>query len=225
MDLTRAIDSYCERVDPSFWGEPVNAVTNLAFIFAALVMWRRVWGQGMVLAEGLTWVLGAIGVGSFLFHTKAQAWAAIADTVPILVFVLIYIYAANRHYWRLGRWPALGGTVLFFPFAAATVPLFQMIPGAGSSAGYGPVPLLIAIYAVLLRRRLPEVAKGLGVGAGVLVLSLIFRSLDLPLCARFPLGTHFLWHITNAVMLSWMIEVLRRYLIREGRCRSAKASV
>jgi len=30
------IDNYCERIDPSFWSEPVNAMTNLAFIVAAL---------------------------------------------------------------------------------------------------------------------------------------------------------------------------------------------
>ena len=40
MDLTRAIDIYCERIDTAFWAEPVNAVTNLAFILAALYGWR-----------------------------------------------------------------------------------------------------------------------------------------------------------------------------------------
>jgi hypothetical protein len=188
-------------------------VTNLAFIIAALVRWRRVRGQGSVLAEALVWILALIGIGSFLFHSYAQIWAAIADTAPILIFVLVYIFAANRHYWGLGPWQALALTALFFPFAALTVPLFQMIPGIGSSAGYGPVPLLIAIYAVLLRHRLPQVARGLGIGAALLVLSLTFRSLDLPLCGQLPLGTHFLWHITNAVMLGWMIEVLRRHLV------------
>ena len=67
------------------------------------------------------------------------------------------------------------------PYAALTVPLFQMVPGLGSSAGYAPVPLLIAVYAVLLRRRLPEVARGLAIGAGILVVSLTFRTLDQPL--------------------------------------------
>jgi hypothetical protein len=30
------IDLYCERVSPSFWAEPVNAVSNLAFLIAAI---------------------------------------------------------------------------------------------------------------------------------------------------------------------------------------------
>ena len=106
------------------------------------------------------------------------------------------------------------GTALFFPYAAATVPLFAMVPGLGGSAGYAPVPLLIFAYAVALRHRLPEVAKGLAIGAGILVLSILFRALDMGVCTGWPLGTHFMWHILNAVMLGWMIEVLRRFLAK-----------
>ncbi|WP_299353723.1 ceramidase domain-containing protein [uncultured Shimia sp.] len=211
MDWTQAIDSYCERTGPEYWAEPVNAVTNAAFLIAALIMWRRTGAGRAPITRGLITVLALIGLGSFLFHTHGQVWSAIADTAPIALYVLTYIYAANRHYWGLSLWPALGLTVLFFPYAAATFPLFQMVPGLGSSAGYAPVPLLIFIYAFLLRRRLLHVARGLAIGAAILCLSIIFRSLDMPICGRLPLGTHFLWHILNALMLGWMIEVLHRY--------------
>ena len=50
-------------------------------------------------------------------------------------------------------------------------------------------------------------------GAGLLVVSLTFRTLDEPLCAAIPLGTHFLWHILNAIMLAWMIEVYRAHVL------------
>ena len=36
MDLMQAIDGYCERTGPEYWSEPVNAVTNAAFLIAAL---------------------------------------------------------------------------------------------------------------------------------------------------------------------------------------------
>ena len=72
------------------------------------------------------------------------------------------------------------------------------------------MPLLIALYALLLRRRVPEAARGLGIGAGMLALSLLFRTIDAGVCAAFPLGTHFLWHLLNAAMLWWMIRVLVR---------------
>ena len=70
MDWTGAVDEYCERMSPEYWAEPVNAVTNLAFVLAAVIMWRRV--VGMPLARALCVVLSAIGVGSYLFHTHAQ---------------------------------------------------------------------------------------------------------------------------------------------------------
>lgn len=211
MDWTRQIDSYCERLGPDYWAEPVNALTNLAFVIAAAIMWPRV--RGLPLAQALCVVLAVIGVGSWLFHTHATAWAALADVLPILIYILVYIYAANRAYWDLRPLPALGLTALFLPYAAATAPLFGMIPGLGSSAGYAPVPLLIAIYALLLRHRLPRVARGLAIGAGLLIASLIFRTIDEPLCGVVPFGTHFMWHILNATMLGWMIEVYRRHML------------
>ncbi len=205
------IDGYCERLDSSYWAEPVNAITNLAFLIAAFIMWRRVCDQRMPLARVLVMILAAIGVGSFLFHTHAQVWAAIADTTPILLFILVYIFAVNRDVWGLGKWAALGLTALFFPYAFLTIPIFQLIPGLGSSAGYAPVPLLILIYAYLLRLRDPDTARGLALGAAILVVSIIFRALDETVCGVWPIGTHFMWHILNAVMLAWMIEVYRRH--------------
>ena len=36
MNWTAYVDGYCERVAPGLWGEPLNAVTNLAFVLAAI---------------------------------------------------------------------------------------------------------------------------------------------------------------------------------------------
>ena len=213
MDWTRAIDAYCERTDASFWSEPVNAVTNLAFVVAAIVMWHR--ARGEVPAQVLCAVLFLIGVGSFLFHTFATAWAAAADTTPILVFTLIYIFLANRDYWGWPWWLAGLGALAYVPYSALLTPVFDALPFFGISSFYWPLPLLIGVYAVLLWARHPHTARGLALGAGILCLSLTARSLDLGHCEDFPLGTHFLWHILNAVMLGWMIEVWLRH--RAGR--------
>ncbi len=209
MDWQTRIDGYCERLDPTYWAEPVNAVTNAAFLVAAAVMWRR--SAGLPLARLLCVILGAIGIGSYLFHTHATAWAAMADTTPIGLFILTYLFATNLHVCRWPLWAAVLGTFAFIPFAAALTPLFDRLPFFTISAFYWPVPLLIAGYAVALRRRQPATGRGLALGAAILVVSLTFRSLDEPLCAALPLGTHFLWHILNAVMLGWMIEVYRRH--------------
>lgn len=215
MDWTRAIDGYCERTDAAYWSEPVNALTNAAFLVAAVLMWRRVRGQGLPLAVALCAILAAIGVGSYLFHTHATVWASTADTTPIGLFILVYLFAANLHFWRLPLWAALLGTAAFIPYAMLLTPAFRALPFFEISAFYWPVPVLIAATALALRSRAPETARGLGIGAGILTVSLTFRSLDEIVCAAFPLGTHFLWHILNATMLGWMIEVYRRHMLAE----------
>lgn len=214
MDWLAPIDAYCERASAAYWAEPVNAVTNAAFVVAAAVMAHRLRGQRLPLAWALVAILAAIGAGSFLFHTHANRLTALMDVLPILAFILVYVFAATRDLLGARAWLAGAVTAGFVPYAAALVPLFGMIPGLGSSAGYAPVPLLILIYAGLLRARAPDTARGLAVGAGLLILSLTFRTLDGPLCGRVPFGTHFLWHLLNATMLAWMIEVYRRHMAR-----------
>jgi hypothetical protein len=214
----RAIDGYCERTDPSYWAEPVNAVTNAAFLIAAWIMWRRVRGKGLPLAVWLVVILAAIGVGSYLFHTYAQVWAAMADVVPIVLFILVYVFAATRDLLGMGPWISFGVTVLFVPYAAALAGLFALLPFFAVSAFYWPVPILILVYALLLAFRHPATARGLAIGAVTLIVSLVFRSVDETLCPAVPHGTHFMWHILNGVMLGWMIEVYRRHIL-DGRAR------
>jgi len=211
MDLTATIDAYCERLGPGLWAEPVNAVTNLAFVLVAAWLWPRV--AGLPLARVLCVVLAAIGVGSGLFHTLATGWAALADVVPIAVFVLIYVFAVNRDVWGWPLWGAALGVVAFLPYAAVTGWVFAQLPFFGISAVYWPVPLLILAYAFALRGRAPATARGLAIGAGILCLSLTARSLDDTLCPALPLGTHFMWHLLNAVMLGWMIAVYRAHML------------
>ncbi|WP_138465194.1 ceramidase domain-containing protein [Poseidonocella sp. HB161398] len=211
MEWSRQLDGYCERIDASLWAEPVNALTNLAFLAAAWIMWRRCRGGGPAEAPLLIALLAAIGIGSGLFHTFATVWAMQADVIPIGCFILAYIYSANRNFWRLPVRAAAAGTALFIPYAMLTVPVFEALPFFRISAAYWPVPVLIAGYALALARRAPATARGLGAGAGLLAVSLAFRSLDAALCPVWPLGTHFLWHLLNAAMLGWMIEVCRRH--------------
>ena len=212
--LMRQFDGYCERVDFTYWSEPVNALTNAAFLIAAFYMWRRIGSQGAGQAAGvarlLCVILAAIGVGSYLFHTFATVWAVISDVVPIVLYIVVYVYAANRHFWRFGPAASALGASLFIPYAAVLGAAFGQLPFFEISAEYWPVPVLILAYSAALWNREPQAARGLLIGAGILIVSLTFRSVDEPLCAAFPLGTHFMWHILNGLMLGWMIEVLRR---------------
>ncbi len=213
MDWTAQSIAYCERTDFTYWSEPINAITNASFLIAAAIMAYRLRGQRLPLAWALVAVLAAIGIGSYLWHTHATRWAGTMDVLPILIFILIYVYAASRDYLMMGRWLALLPVVLFIPWAIAfSRGVGLVISGAGANAIYASVAALILIYAAILARRAPATARGLALGAGILALSLTFRALDGPVCDTFPIGTHFMWHILNGVMLGWMIEVYRRHM-------------
>src|SRR6056297_2581224 len=134
MDWMEQIDIYCERTDVSYWSEPVNAITNAAFLIAAAYVWPRT--TGAPLARLLAVSLAAIGVGSYLFHTRATAWASAADTTPILLYILLYIYAANRQFWGLS-WPlAALGAAAFIPLTIVLTPLIDRLPFFGISSFY-----------------------------------------------------------------------------------------
>ena len=104
------IDLYCERTGPGLWAEPVNALTNLAYVAAAWALWHsarssRTVGPGARLLIGL---LVAIGTGSMLFHTFATSWARILDEVPILLFQLSFLWLYGRQIMRIAAVSASG---------------------------------------------------------------------------------------------------------------------
>lgn len=223
MEWFRAVNSYCERTDASYWSEPLNAMSNMGFLVAAFVCWRMLGARGERGARLLVAVLCAIGIGSYLFHTHAQVWAGLADVLPILLFILIYIHLATVRFLRLPLWAGLAAAAAYLPASAVlSMGIRAAVGSLNGSVGYVPVVLLIAAFALLLRRRRPETARGLAIGAGLLALSLSFRSVDAALCPVWPYGTHFVWHGLNAAMLGWMVAVLVRDGADGGLARGAR---
>lgn len=213
MNWAEQFDGYCERTDFTYWSEPINAVTNLAFILAALIMVRRVRGDigGLVLCA----ILFAIGVGSYLFHTHATAWAALTDVAPIGLFILVYLFLVNRSLLNWPLWLAILGTVAFAPYAAFLVPILNRLPFFEISNFYWTVPILLLIYAAVLRSSRPSLAGGFVIGAAILTLSITLRSVDELICQTIPLGSHFLWHCLNGLMLGYMIHVYATHVLAE----------
>ncbi|MEM6661352.1 MAG: hypothetical protein AAF666_04150 [Pseudomonadota bacterium] len=217
MDWHQQIDGYCERIDPSFWAEPVNAVTNAAFIIAAI--WCLIVAMRSGRLDGpslwLIFLTATIGVGSFLFHTYATAWAAVADVAPIGIFILTYFTLSMRCFagygWGKSILLTLGYVVVLIGISwVANTFLRDLI---GGSVSY--IPALVALIAVgiwLMARPHPS---GIWLIAAALTFaaSLTFRAIDLPLCDGFAMGTHWMWHNLNGVVLG----VLTMAVIRHGR--------
>lgn len=226
------VRAYCERSDGAFWSEPVNALSNAAFLIAAVaVAWRERRAQRPDPAvRALAGLVAVIGLGSFLFHTLAVRWSLLADVIPIALFIHAYFLLAMRRFFRLGLGRALAATLLFAAFGFGLEPGLEALVGPAPAAAtngslaYGPAILaLVGVGAGLLvpRQGGPTPARyaagtGLLTLAGLFALSLAFRTLDRTLCASLPFGTHFLWHVLNAGVLCGLLLTALRYRAREG---------
>ncbi len=217
-------DGYCERIgtEPNFWGEPVNALTNLAFY--AAVYWlflearkRERLDSGVV---SLIFLVFCIGTGSFLFHTFATNWALASDVIPIQAFIILYFGVVLYHVHGLGLLVSIVGAFTFLPLAAGMQFLLAGTLLGGANAGYVSALLLLFVNAVILAIRHHAIVPWLAAGSGVFVLSLAFRILDEHVCSAFPTGTHFAWHILNSVVLA----IVATGFIRHGHRRRGQAA-
>ena len=214
-DLCRTVDIYCERTTSALDAEPVNALTNVAFLIAAGCAWRLLSNRPSRGATGLiralTAITAVVGLGSFLFHTVATRWAEWADVIPIVIFMLLFLWFALTYFFGWSFWTKLFGLLLF---VAVTLFLESALPSPILSGGALYVPallLLIAVGAALYRRQ-HDAGRAMFAAAGVFVLSFTARMLDAPICTIFPLGTHFLWHILNAILLYLLVRAAILYV-------------
>jgi len=201
------IDLYCERLGSGIWAEPVNAATNLAFLLAAWLAWRTA-KRARVLSVDLRVLIGliaCIAVGSGLFHTLATTWARVLDEVPILLFQLAFVWIYCRRI--IGMRPIhVAGIILAYLAAAFWARQFpHLLNGSLTYAPAFSVLILLGGYHYGTAR----CGRTLLLWASLLFLaSLGFRTADAAVCPYFPLGTHFLWHVLNAVLLYLLMHGL-----------------
>lgn len=203
MDLGAAVDLYCERSGPGLFAEPLNALSNFAFLGASVWLLRRLRRDAGTpgYARLLAALIFLIGLGSLAFHTFAQVWAEILDVGCIALFIYFFVACFFRRF--LGwRWElAVLAMPGFWVFGKAITALFA--PGAlNGSVDYLPAFAGLVLMAAALRLRGQRASAWLTLAAAVFLASLGFRTFDLAWCARFPLGTHWIWHTLNAVVLS-----------------------
>jgi ceramidase len=212
-----AVDLYCERMDPSFWAEPLNALTNAAFLIAALAATVRWYRRELDLPVlGLIVVTAMVGVGSFAFHTTATRGAAYLDTIPIAIFIYGYLLLALRRFLRVG-W--FGAAAILALFAVVSHGLAFVVPRGFLNGSYAYLPALTAVLWVAYRLEDEERRGTIFLASGLFALSLSFRTIDLTICPVFPLGTHFIWHSLNGVVLYLLLKAAMKPRQRTAHMR------
>ena len=209
LALCQSVDIYCERTSALFDAEPLNATSNLAFIVAAWLA-QRAYARlpderRSGLLSALVATLAVVGFGSFLFHTIATQWAEWGDVIPILVFVLLYLWLALT---RFFLWPVWRACIAVLVFLGLTLWLETGVPSEvlWGGAMYLPSLLALLIVGAALYHQRHAAGKTILAATGTFLASFAARTADMPLCSAVPFGTHFMWHVLNAIVLYLLIR-------------------
>lgn len=208
--MDQFVDLYCERRGTGFWAEPFNALTNVSFLIAAFAAWRSARRRDRLSREITILIALAVtvGIGSFLFHTFARLWAMYLDVIPILLFQVAFIWIYSRRQMRLSR---LGSGAVIALLLFTSLPLMLLLEDVevlNGSMAYVPAWLLLAGFGAYHIRQNKNHPWQLMIAAVLLLLALTFRTVDLAVCGRMPVGTHFLWHLSAGVVFYLVMQSL-----------------
>lgn len=226
MNFQQPIDIYCERLSVGLLAEPVNLVSNAGFLIAAVFLdyrQRKLLSTRNKAISFLCLLLFVIGLGSGLFHSFANRWSALCDVVPIVLFVFSFTWLWVKEVSRMTQskykplFPALSCLVLLV--LALIFSLGNLgLPLNGSQPYLSVTIVLIALggieYKVLHRRLLL-------VSGCLFLVSLTARILDSKVCSSFSIGTHFVWHILNAIVAAMAIYSLLRLVSEREKLRAS----
>lgn len=212
MDFLQYVDMYCERIAPGLFGEPLNLLSNFGFFVGGLWVWQRHAKYGWDFTT-LAILMLLIGIGSTAFHMFATVWSAMLDVAFIAAFVLFFLF---RYLVRTGKVSALVSLLVVLVFLGCAIGFTLTMPRGAMN---GSVPYLAPLFALFLLAtwsalRQFSAAGTLAVAALVFMVAIGLRTVDNWICDRFVHGTHFLWHLLNALVLLLAVHALSKLLKR-----------
>lgn len=192
-------DEYCERVGFSLLAEPINAISNLAFIVAAWAAWRLAKRTGTLTTgvKVLIALAASTAIGSMLWHTFANTLSLYLDVIPIVLFIAGFLWLYVRNVMGKGKGFAALSLGAFFLSAVVVQPIGDAVHGAPSYLPGFLVVLVLGLYHAIQQKpsRFTLLAA-----AGSYFAALFFRTIDNELCHYMTIGTHFIWHILIALV-------------------------
>ncbi len=201
------IDLYCERTGPGLLNEPLNAFTNIVFFIAAYFVWQlakkenaQIFGVNLLII-----ILISIGIGSSLFHTFATNWALWLDIISISIFQIIFLWLYSLKVIKLNYLDSVLLMLVFFALSFVAGMFPNMLNG---SMTYSPGFVLLfglGLFHYISNKNEKYIMLMASV---VFLISLTFRSIDNAVCDCISIGTHFLWHSLNGVLLYLLMRAL-----------------
>jgi hypothetical protein len=211
----------CERTGDSFWGEPFNAISNAAFLIAAIYVFRFLknhndargfWVFDIYL---LNFLMFCIATASFTFHTMPNIYTEKADMIFIVSFIVVYFVSAM---FRIAKCSLFEFTVSCLAFLGFTYFVVDQFPNSlNDSIAYLSSMMALIFIAIYLNIKKRTSARQYLLAAVLGVCSLFCRAIDNAVCEVVGMGTHFMWHILNSILMTILVVQLIRNVNRKAR--------
>lgn len=224
QELADGGPQYAETNLSHFIVEPWNAVSSLFFLIPAIYWAIKIRGKvkeyGFIAYCIPLLTLG--GLGSTFFHAfRSSPFLLMMDVLPILILTL----SVSTYFWHevfKNWWLTIFTVVLAFVLRRLVVdiPYFSKHTAINISYAIGGVAIFLPILIVLFKnnfQRLNTVALSII----LFVLALFFREIDARNLHIFPMGTHFLWHLSSAVGAFFLADYL--YYFKRLKLEEVKA--
>lgn len=213
----------CERTMHGPMAEPLNVISSLLFMIVAIATYRyyhrnediqRRWIWDIHVLTVLTFI---IGLNSMVFHSFPTPTTELMDTVPIVMFIMIYFTSVL---FRIGRCTLFQAGICLIAFVGFSHMLVSQFPRAmNDSIGYLSSMIALIVIAVHLHLRARPSSQYFMLASLIGVVSLFCRVIDREVCDVFPFGTHFLWHCCNATLLYILLKQIIRNVNRDARLK------
>jgi hypothetical protein len=205
---------YCERTTDGILSEPLNSLTNLAFIIISFLIFKKFREEKFSIIFSV--LIFSIGVSSLLFHSVPNRITGTMDMFFILIFILMYLFSINNFIFKHSKITSL----LFSLFAPILYYylgniLKQNVPFLGDSSFY--IIILLHLYIIYFYTFFKAIQSRLYLMIANLIftLSILFRALDIYACEFNLYGTHFVWHVLNSFVLFMLIMFFYKNNLRK----------
>jgi hypothetical protein len=204
--------TYCEQPIIGNYFQPLNTLSNIFFIVAAILLYYYFRTRKIKDAKSIIFLflIVLIGLGSFLWHLNKNKVTFFCDVIPISLFFVAYIYflitviSKNKI-----KSAFITGIYLIF-IMIGSIFFRSIIENNLINGAYEYILTLffftlIWIYTYTKNR---QIFRKLVLVFVLFLLALVFRQADLLVCNYIPIGTHFIWHLFTASTSYFAVRAL-----------------